>query len=124
MPITYEIRENGYVIFYVMTDPWTVADLLNNFAAETVYRDQAGHQVHTLVDLRLVHTAPTSGLIGVRNKVPSLVHPTAGQFVVIGANIFMHMVGQTIFNLLAFDKGKFVNTEEEAWTFLRSIIPG
>jgi len=124
MPITQEIRENGYVIFYVMTDPWTLPEMLNLFAAETVYRDQVGHQVHTLVDLTETHTAPASGLIGMRHKAPSLVHPTAGQFVVIGANTFMHMVGQTIFNLLGFDKGKFVNTEEEAWTYLRSIIPG
>src|SRR5689334_9292854 len=123
MPITQEICENGYVIFYVMTDPWTVTELLNLYPAETVYRDQVGHQVHCLVDASQVHTAPARGIIGLRNNTPSFVHPTAGQFVVIGANTFLSLVGQTIFNLLRFDKGKFVKTEDEAWTYLRSFIP-
>lgn len=124
MPVETELRENGQVIYFKISDPWTLDDLFKGFAQSTAQRDSVRAQdptrrVHSLVDLTLTKQAPPNVLKG--RKLPGLTHPTRGEIVFAVKDAFPRSIGETMLKLMHAD-GHFFDTLDEAWGYLRTIL--
>lgn len=125
MPIRVEVLENGRVLYYVVSDPWTVSDLLEAFASDRKHRDEfaklhPGLKIHIMADIRQAK-AIVPGILRAR-EAPSLKHPTAGEGIVIGATPAMKAISDVVQRLAHQDKASFFDTEEDALTFVRGVI--
>ena len=121
MPITAETRENGRVRYYVITDPWKTNDLIAEYPGDQAYRDSVDFTVHMLMNIsQMKHIPP--GLLAARKDAPALKHRRSGYLVMIGAGTFPRVMAETIFKLAHYERAVFVDTEEEAWAFIRKVI--
>ena len=120
MPVTLELRENGYVLLYTIRGRWDVSELIALFPEEKRNRDAAQHTVHAIVDLRAGRNIPT-GLTRVRHG-PGPTHKTAGYVALIGVPLLTRPLAVAIYRLLQFDRYKFFDSDTEAWAFIREKI--
>jgi len=121
MQVSMELRENGWVINFVFTDPWTIQELAPYMAEDQKLRDQSPHPVHMMLNLTNAKRLP-QGAISLRHNSPDLNHPTAGHIVLIGTNSFVRSVSETVFRLSRVTRFKIVATEAEGWEYLREFI--
>jgi hypothetical protein len=123
MPIKMELVENGQVIHYVFTDPWTVPELMKLYEQNQAIRDKSPRKIHTLVNLTRARHLP-HGTLSARAYSPDGSHPRAGFIVIVGAQTYLRTILDLAFHLLRTDRFKFVNTEEEGWAILQGILRG
>src|SRR4051794_10786689 len=121
MPIHMEPRENGRVIFYKLTDPWTIPELAGLYPENKVIRDKSEKKVHVIADVSESHKLP-DGILKLRGVSPDIAHPTSGYLIVVGAKSFMRNLFEVAFKLLRSGRLKFVATEQEAWAQVYEII--
>ena len=120
MAVTMDLCENGHILYFTITDPWTLNNLTTYFPEEQRCRDHASYKIHSLFNVLSTKTVPPL-LLTARNS-PSLIHANHGHLVVVGAVPIIHTVAEIAFKLTGFTQGRFLSTEEEGWAFLRQII--
>jgi hypothetical protein len=121
MPVTAELRENGHVWYYVITDPWQAKDLIALYPLDFEHRNTVDHKVHTFMNVSGMNFLPP-GLLSAGNKAPAWSHPTSGQLVMVGAHKIARKVAETIFKVANYDRAKFFANEDEGWDYLREFI--
>lgn len=119
MPVELDIIENGHILHYYITDPWTYEDYEPHLEREIQHRESVDHKVHNLLNAR-VRTVPT-GALKVRSS-PTFNHRTAGHVAIIGTSQIVRGFTQTIIRLANYDRLKFFDSEEQGLEYLRSII--
>ncbi len=121
MPVTFEVRENGRVACYVVSDPWVTNDLTSLYPQDAAHRDSVNFPVHTFMDLTGVNKIPVD-VIHARQDAPAFIHANSGQFVVVGANALARRTVETIFRLGHFERARFFDKATEGWNYLRRMI--
>ncbi len=121
MPITMEIREDGWVIYFVFKDPWTIAELMPHVEEDKKFRDQSSHTVHLMMNMSAAKHLP-AGAISLRHTSPDMNHATAGQVVMVGTTPLIRNIAEVVFRLSRITKFKMFATEDEGWAYLRKII--
>src|SRR5690348_8221445 len=119
MPATVELRENGRVLYYVYSDPWTLADMEQVGKEATKLYDAASRKLHVYLDARKMKTVPT-GVLRARNN-PDMRHPNSGQIVIVGAARIIQVMAETVLKLTHVNRLKFYQDEQEGWAYLRSV---
>ena len=120
MPAQVTLEEDGYLLHYVYTDPWTIADMERINAQSLTFYNEAKHKLHVLVDISGSKNAP-AGMLRARNN-PDLKHPNGGKIAVIGATSLIKNFGEAILKLAHFDRAVFFDKPELALEFLRKEI--
>jgi hypothetical protein len=121
MSVTMEIREEGHVAYYVLSEPWKTQDLTALYAQDIAHRDTTIFLVHTFMDVSRIKQIPID-IIGARRGAPAFIHPKSGQLVMTGANTFARRTAEMIFRLAHYERAKFFKTEEEGWAYIRQNI--
>jgi len=121
VPITFDIRENGWVIYKTLTDPWSVEEMIPYVVMNRQHRDHCLHTVHSFYNLLGSHRLPPN-VLRLRYGSPDLYHPRSGKVVLVGANPAARSVIEIIFTLVRFERFKFFSTEEEGWAYLHNFI--
>lgn len=121
MPVEQELRENGRVIYVRITDPLTAEELMASAKEQTRFYDNAEGVLHQLADFSKLSTLPNH-ILRLAQNVPGIKHPKRGQLIVIGANTFVHVVGEMLMRLMHFNTIKFASTEAQAWNEIRKVI--
>ena len=124
MPVTSELREEGQVIYFKITEPWTMEEVFAGFAEtqsmrNTIYAQDPQRRVHTLVDLVEVKDAPP-GVLRTR-QAPGITHPNRGEYAVAAKYLFARDIMATVFKVMRVD-GKIFYTLDEAWAYLRPFL--
>ncbi len=120
MPITYDIRENGHIFYFVFTDPWTIEELIPLVEQGKIDRSKATHKIHIFVDLHAAETSPKNA-IGA-HVATGLAHPNTGYMAVWYRKSLIKALTQIVLQLVRFDRVKFFENEADAWAFLRERI--
>jgi hypothetical protein len=120
MPVTLDIRENGRVSYYVISDPWTTSELMALYPQDSDHRNSVSYVVHSIMNVSGIKRLPTD-VIRARQNAPGL-KPNSGQLVMVGANAFARRTAETIFRLAHYNRARFFDTEEQAWSYLRRMI--
>jgi hypothetical protein len=121
MPITSNLGDNGRIFHVVMVDPWERADLIPLTSQIRTHVSCASRPIHTLIDVRQVRRVPSRIVQESRNLL-ALDHPNCGEFVIVGATKAQQILATLAFRIARSDKVTFVETEDEAWTYLRGLI--
>ena len=124
MPVETELRDEGHVNYFRISDPWTLDDLFGGFAQaqqarDAIYQQKGPRQVHTLVDLMGVREVPPGVLQG--RRFPSRTHATRGAIVVAVANSYARNIAETILRTTQ-TQGVFFESLDEAWAYIRQLI--
>lgn len=124
MPVKAELREEGQVIYFKITDPWTPEEVFAGFGQtqamrDTIYKEDPQRRVHTLVDLTEIREAPPGALR--TRRAPGITHPNRGEYVVAASYPFAREIMITVFKVMRID-GKLFNTLDEAWAYLRPFL--
>jgi hypothetical protein len=120
MPVTFEPLENGRIMFFTVTDPWKIEELLVWYPVMEPYFERSGSKIHTLMDLIAMKTV-AGGVLRGRHSA-SMEHPNSGYCVFVGGGSFARSIAELAFKLSRNTRFKFMNSVEEALTFLRSQI--
>jgi len=115
-----ELEENGRVIHYIATDPWTIDEMMKLTQQATKIYDESSVRVHTLIDMSRARSLP-QGIMRARTNV-DFNHPKAGQMVIVGANMLVKTISNVVAKLASFDRIVFFETEEQGWEYLRATI--
>ena len=119
MPIKLEFSPEKHIITLVWTDPWSLNDLDQIYEAERHFFDEAsGYKVHTLVDVRNMHTVPPRALT--RRQSPNVTHPNSGRIAIVGASAFVGSLASAGFKITGYDRAKFFATLEDAQAYLEA----
>ena len=122
MPVTMDLRENGHVLYVVVSDPWNMADI-ERITGETGGGIRlSSHPIHMLVNVQRARHIPKGLLTNARNPVFRL--PTMGQFVIVGSTPLLRGITQTVFRIAGFRRGHFFDSEGQALAYLRQVIAG
>jgi hypothetical protein len=122
MPIDVDFLEGGRIIRVTMTDPLTMREVQEAFVKDLQHRDSAddGRKIHAIIDTLALRRLPPGVLEGRRS--PSLIHPTSGQVVVVGASPFVQTISETVFRLVRFERVLFLASADEALRYLNGVI--
>ncbi len=123
MPANLELLENGHVISAVIAVPWQLQDVLDAYATETTWRDQAAWKLHTILDLRRATPAP-KGVLSLSRQSPSLIHPRRGAVAIVGGSAFGRTIVEMACRIAGFNQIRFFATPEQAWDYIRQVIAG
>jgi len=124
MPVTFDLREDGHVIYFKITEPWAIDEVLAGFTQTRAIRDKVHDEdperrVHLLVDLmEVTHVAP--GALNIRSA-PAVTHAGRGEYVVATTYQAARDLMLAMFKVLHIN-GKLFNSLDEAWAYLRSVI--
>ena len=121
MPVLFELRENGRVAYYRITDPWTTHDLMAHYPADNAHRSSVNHTVHTLMDFSGMRTVPINILLA-RNNAPAFSHPNNGILILAGTRPMAKSFAELIFRMANFRKGRFLGTVDEGWAFIHTLM--
>ncbi len=120
MPVRNKLSMDGHILYRVITDPWTVEEVLAADEQMRQHYDRAAHQVHLLANISGArHLPPAVYRLG---RGMTLVHPNSGQIVLVGATALTRRLSQTIFRIARFDRFTFVETEDNAWIYLYQVL--
>jgi hypothetical protein len=119
MPATMEIREDGHVIFFRFTSPFTTQELMDVMSKDGEYRITVPHTVHALVRAELTEMPPMA-LRG--RQSPSLNSANSGYFVIVGASTMVRLFAGIVIKMTRKNEVRFFDTEEEGWEFLRQML--
>src|SRR5579871_211608 len=121
MPVNLEQRENGHVISFIITEPWDIQDLLAPVARYYAYMESAKFTVHTLYDLRALHSFP-SGVFNIRKLIRSNMPTHTGYRVIVGVTGLAQTLVKAVFALGRAPNVVFFGSMDEASAFLRRLI--
>jgi hypothetical protein len=100
MPITQTLEAHGRILRIVLSDPWTVKEMLAAFKETERYLDAATKPLHLLVDMKsAVQTVP--GAIRAR-EAPVLRHPMGGEVAIFGASLAGRILVEAVLKLARF----------------------
>lgn len=122
MPITIRLIENGHIVHYAVTEPWTVAEILPIKAqSEAIFRS-ATHTLHALADLR--GATMNLGLIQAAQQMMGGEQlPNSGEIAVVGVSRMIRMIAAPILNMVAGDNPvSFFDDVPQATAYLRRLI--
>src|ERR1044071_6755361 len=88
MPVTMNLRENDQVIYYYVTDPWTLGEFMTLYEQNQAIRDQHPHKIHTVANLATARHLPRDILSAIHYS-PDIRHPRAGYVYFVGASPFV-----------------------------------
>ena|SRR5579871_5238601 len=120
MPVTFELQENGWLMYFKIADPWKMIDLVTYYKQTEAIFDSATHSVHSLVDVQHARQLP-AGVLSVRH-VKTWHHPRSGQTAIIGASPLARSMLETIFQLARFNRARFFVNEADARQYLLGLI--
>src|SRR5258708_29689561 len=120
MPVTFELQENGTVLYWKIEDPWKLSELISYYKQAEVIFDNASHVIHSLVDVRYARQIP-AGALSVRHST-TWHHPQIGQTAIVGASPLIRAMAETIFQLVRFNPARFFNSEAEARNYLLMLV--
>ena len=121
MPILIDLIENGHVVQYTVSDPWSPSEILPAKEQSHVIFGKAQHKLHVIADLR-----GASLNLGLLNAVQQVIGgeplPNSGEVVVLGIGRMMRMIASPILKIAAgSDPVSFFDTQQEALTYLRKL---
>jgi hypothetical protein len=119
MSVEFSILEDGYVVRYGLSDPWTYEEYEEALESDVAHRESVNHKVHNLL-IAKVRTVP-AGVLKARGA-PAFTHRTAGQLAIVGTNQIVRAFSEAVMRLAHFDRAKFFDTEDQALDYLRGII--
>ena len=122
MPISCTLREHGHIEHIIASEPWTLQDLITVHQHLMAAFESATHKIHLLVDIRDVTTIPL-GVISFLVKNALERHPGIGYTAIVGGSRLLRGVADTLHQLAHYDRGRYFDTESEAWAFLLGQIP-
>ena len=120
MPVTFELQDNGSLMYWKIADPWTLNELVGYYKEAETVLDNAPHMVHSLVDVQHVHHIP-AGVLSAR-YVTTWHHPRSGQTTIIGATPLIRAMLETLFQVVRFNRVRFFNDEADARNYLLQLI--
>jgi hypothetical protein len=120
VPIDLEVRENGHVLFCVLTEPWTIGEITSIFPHAREVRNRAPYTVHILVDLHTVNSTPRNVLDA--RLASELLHFNTGYTAIWYSSTLLKALSQIAFTLVRYDRARFFETEDGCWEWLRGII--
>jgi hypothetical protein len=124
MPVAFDLREDGHIIYFKISEPWTMEEVFAGFAETAairnkLYAEDPLRHVHSLIDLTEVNNPPPGALRS--RQSPGFTHANRGKSVAAVTNSLARELMSAIFRLTHVD-GKLVDTLDEAWAYLRAII--
>ena len=124
MPIETDLRENGQVIYFKITEPWTMEEVFAGFAQtqamrDKIYAEDPQRRVHSLIDLTEVKIAPPGALR--TRRAPGMTHVNRGEYVVAVTFPFAREIMVMVFKVMHVD-GKLFDTLDQAWAYLRPLL--
>ncbi len=120
MPVTVELSYDGYVLHYVIADPWQISDLLSAYQQERKFRDASDHTLHSLIDFSQARRIPKNWLQA--RHGPGLNHPTSGVMVCVGLSPGLKVLLEIIFRVTNYKSIKLCATVEEAHAYLAPLV--
>ncbi len=120
MPITLELTEDGYVLHYVIADPWQVPELQELYKKEREYRDSTPHVMHSITDFTNARHIPGNWW-SLRNG-PGLTHPRGGEMVFFGLAPGVSILVEYILKLTRYRRVKVFKKAEEAQDYMRKLV--
>ena len=121
MPVTVEIIENGHIMSYAITNPWTMSEFTVTYPDAKAYFDRAPFRVHSLVRLEFVGARPPPNVLRIREH-PSFSHPNAGYVVFCGAPALAKVLTGAALQIVQFNRFRFVDSPDAGFQFLREIM--
>jgi hypothetical protein len=121
MPVTFDIREDGFVAYYTVTDPWTTNEFIAHYPEDIKFRTSVSHPVHWVLDFQGTKGMPP-GILRARSNSPLLKYPRSGHFYIIGAALYVRTIAETILRLVGKKEAHFFNTFDEARSNLDGIV--
>ena len=118
MPIQTEVRSNGSVIVFNVTDPIRLEEVVEQMRDVEPYFDQSSDIVHTVINLVRVRQLPL-GIIGTRSYA-GYSHPNAGKIIIVGADTLVRTLANVIVKLTNNHNIAFFETEQQAWDHLEA----
>lgn len=122
MPATADLIENGHVLKYVVTEPWSMEDIYHITRRGKQVYDTSPHRIHLLADVTGIRKVPP-GFLSVRH-VPDLNHPNSGHIALVGAEGLFKLMAELVARFFPAEKVGYYNSEEEALSHIRSLIDG
>ena len=124
MPVTFDLREQGRVIYFKISEPWTMQEVLDGFTQtqairDKIYAEDPQRRVHSLIDLMEVTNA-APGVLRSR-RAPGITHPGRGEYVVAASYLLARDLMATVFKVMHID-GKLFSSLDEAWAYLRPFL--
>src|SRR5262245_54103056 len=95
MPISYVICGNGHIEHIIISEPWTLENLIELYAQRRSVLDHAVHKMHAMAVLRDVRTIPF-GAISWACSQQIERHPNLGYTAILGCSRLLRGVGETI----------------------------
>lgn len=120
MPVTVELSYDGYVLHYVIAEPWEINDLLSAYEQERKLRDAATHTLHSLIDFSQARHIPKNWLQA--RHGPGLKHPTSGVMVCVGISPGLKILLEMIFRVANYKSIKLCDTIEDAHAYLAPLV--
>lgn len=120
MPIQTDYLEQGRIVRYIFSDPWTIDEFIAMFEPAKDYLDGASEPVHWIVNLTTVVKDPV-GVLRTRQH-PAFSHARTGYVVFCVGNPLARRLVETALRLAHFNRTRFYRTEDDAMTFLRSQL--
>jgi hypothetical protein len=110
MPAALDIREEGRVLVFTLTDPWELSDLISLGMRSRMHMDRASDKIYRVYDVRGTKHIP-AGMSQAQSLI-SFRHNRSGELVTIGVStIAGHFAGD-----------KHFDSDDEAWTYLRDLL--
>ncbi len=119
MPIQIEVIEEGFVLHYMISDPWDVPELLKTFEEERAYRDSVSHVVHSINDFSGARKIPANWWSA--RQGPGLTHPRSGEMVFIGLTPGFRLLLDAILKATRYKRVKVFNTADDGWEYIRHL---
>jgi hypothetical protein len=110
MPATLDIREEGRVLVFTLTDPWELSDLISLGMRGRMHMDRATDKIYRLYDLRGTQHIPAG--MSQAHSLISFKHSRSGELITVGASA----------TASHFNGDKHFDNDDEAWAYLRSLI--
>ena len=117
MPLNLQMLDDGHIISIVITDPFVMTHLFDQYGTIKAHLDKMPFKVHTIVDLSNLRNVP-SGALGGRNS-PPISHPNSGFVAIIGGSNFARSIIEVAFKITGYNRVRFFTSDETALAFLR-----
>src|SRR5437667_9507401 len=95
MPTSVQLCENGRILHYVFSDPWTITEMDAAARKATQYYEVADKKLHVLLDARRMRHVPPGVLRAARTN-PDIRHRNSGQIALVAPAKLIEVMGQTI----------------------------
>lgn len=121
MPVTFKLDAEQRIIFWYISDPWTLPQLTVHYNDVIAILDSTDHTINSIIDIRGVHKIP-SGILKAR-YLSTWDHPRNGYALVVGATPLLRNIAEAAFKIARFERASFFPNEDEARAFLETLSP-